>query len=244
MSNLLTGKFSNRPKLHGGTQGMRLRLFQRPEPNDPDRVLRCVAAHPGIGPGSRILLAGDCDSRIVRGLITLGCLITLDPGGEADIESLQAEFPEADCSPSIVVRHQFDPTTGDFDLVAAFPGSDPFQANLLTSQAMNATATLIGCLRPGGIYLMLPGELSSSQKLRHSTRCCVQHLCSLVAAAQQANTILRCNSSRAPLAETASVTTPSNRLAIDDWTKIASQAAGMHCDSACCERAAGEAAAA
>lgn len=213
---------------------MRLRLFQRPEPNAPDRVLRCVAAHPGIGPGSRILLAGDCDSQIVRGLITLGCLVTLEPGDDADVDQLQAEFPEADCSLSVVVRHQFDPTTGDFDLVAAFPGSEPFQANLLTRQAMNATATMIGCLRPGGFYLMLPSDGTGPVQSRHTTRCCVCHLSSFVVAAQQADTVLRCHSSRAPLSETVSVTTPDERRSIDDWAAIAQQAASTHLDSPCC----------
>jgi len=223
---------------------MRLRLFQRPEPNDPDRVLRCVAAHPGIGPGSGILLAGDCDRRIVRGLITLGCLVTLDPSADADVEQLQSEFPEADCSLSVVARRQFDEQVAGFDLVAAFPGSEPFQSNLLTSQALNATASMLGCLRPGGVYLMLPGELASLAGPRHSTRCCVQHLSSFVAAAQQADAVLRCNSSRAPLSETVSVTTPSERLDIDDWTLIARHAAGTQRDGVCCERAASDSAAA
>jgi hypothetical protein len=190
---------------------MRLRLFHRPESNHPERTLRCVAAHPGIGPGSRILLVGHCDGRIVRGLITLGCLVTLGRDCEADLEALQAEFPEADCQVAVSVRKAFDPDIAGFDLVAAFPGSEPFQSNLLTPQAMRATAALISCLRPGGVYLMLPSESSSTDRPRHSTRCCVQHLSSLVAAAQQVDTILRCNSSRAPLSETVSVTTPTGR---------------------------------
>ena len=236
----LSKKISDSPKLHGGTQGMRLRLFHRPESNHPERTLRCVAAHPGIGPGSRILLVGYCDDRIVRGLITLGCLVTLGRDCEADLEALQVEFPEADCQVAVSVRKPFDPDIAGFDLVAAFPGSEPFQPNLLTPQAMRATAALISCLRPGGVYLMLPGEPSSSGKPRHSTRCCVQHLSSLVAAAQQVDRILRCNSSRAPLSETVSVTTPSQHLGVDDWTTIASHAAGTHRNCVCCEQAARE----
>lgn len=220
---------------------MRLRLFQRPEQNDSDRILRCVAAHPGIGPGSRILLAGHCDERIVRGLMTLGCLVTLGSECEADVEQLQSEFPEADCTLAVVVRHQFDPQTIGFDLVAVFPGSEPFQSNLLTPQAMTATAGLIGCLRPGGVYLMLPGEQPQSAAPRHSTRCCVRHLSSLVHAAQQSGTVLRCNSSRAPLSEMVSVTTPDDRRQFGDWERIAQHAASTHHQHDCCDRHAREA---
>ncbi len=217
---------------------MRLRLFHRPESNHPDRILRCVAAHPEIGPGSRILLVGNCDDRIIRGLIELGCLVTVGRDCEADVEQLQAEFPEADCHVAVAVRNQFDPEIAGFDLVAVFPGAEPFQSNLLTPHAMLATAALIGCLRPGGVYLMLPGEPSCSAGFRHSTRCCVQHLSSLVAAARQFDAVLRCNSSRAPLSETVSVTTPGLPLEIDDWASIASHAARGYQDSVCCELAA------
>lgn len=213
---------------------MRLRLLHRSDANDTERVLRCVAVHRGICPGSHILLAGNCDEQIVRGLISLGCLVTLDVSSETDADDLQKRYPEAECSPAVAASSQFSARSVEFDLVAAFPGSEPFQSNLLTPQAMTATAALIGCLKPGGVYLMFPGVPSAPRFQRHSTRCCVQHLSSLVAAAQQTNTVLRCESSHAPLSEMASVTTPPVRKRVEDWAVIARQAASRQHEFACC----------
>ncbi len=213
---------------------MRLRLFKRSTPNTTDRILRGIAAHPGIGPGSRILLNGSCDDGVVRGLLSLGCLVTLGTDCQAKAEQLEARFPEADCSNAVVARHQFDRQAIDFDLIATFPGLAPLKSNLLTLSAMNATAALIGCLRPSGVYLMLPlDDAQNSQS--HSARCCVRHLGAFVAAAQATGTVLRCSSSRAPLFEMASVTAPDERRPFDAWHDIAQRAVDESLADPCCE---------
>ncbi|MHC4878310.1 MAG: hypothetical protein ACYTGL_17810 [Planctomycetota bacterium] len=213
---------------------MRLRLFKRMAPNTADQTLRAIVAHPGIGPGSRILLNGSCDDGIIRGLLSLGCLVTLGTDCETEAEQLEARFPQADCNVAAVVRHQFDRQAIDFDLIATFPGSEPFASNLLTLPAMTATAGLIGCLRPSGVYLMLPLD-DSQDSPRHSTRCCVRHLSTFVAAAQQTGTVLRCSASRAPLFEMASVTAPEEPHSFDAWHKVAQLAVDARATDSCCE---------
>lgn len=186
----------------------------------PRRVLRFVLLAHGLGIGSRVLVIGSGDERLVRYLRQLGLDASRSP-----------VVPGPGCSDKVLQLAE----QGSFDLVF-LPGESGFGENLLTAEAYRRTAACLACVRPSRFLAALTPAGA------HDAECLRRHL-------QGFPGVLTSRTFRPGLAEwmfggadgephrtygVVSFRVPETPLSLADWLHIAERTAREPTAPACC----------
>ncbi|MBC8289865.1 MAG: class I SAM-dependent methyltransferase [Planctomycetes bacterium] len=127
----------------------------------------------GLGPGSRVLIAGCGDGELAERLIPFGIQVTGIDEADDSIERAASLVPEAEFQAGPAPRSQFDRVTAQFDSAVVL-ASSRFRANIQQASPKQVTASLLHCLRPGGQFHFVATGAGGS--LPHEPSCLARHL--------------------------------------------------------------------
>jgi len=127
----------------------------------------------GLGPGSRVLIAGCGDGELAERLIPFGVQVTGIDEADDSVERAANLVPEADFQAGPVPRSQFDRVTTQFDSAIVLYASQ-FRASIQQPSAKRVTASLLNCLRPDGVFHFVATGPGGS--LPHEPSCLARHL--------------------------------------------------------------------
>lgn len=127
----------------------------------------------GLGPGSRVLIAGCGDGELAERLIPFGIQVTGIDEAVDSVERAARFVPEADFQSGPAPRSQFDHVPGLFDSAVVL-SSSRFRANVQRVSAKQITASLLNCLRPGGWFHFV--ATGPGGNLPHEPSCLARHL--------------------------------------------------------------------
>jgi len=105
----------------------------------------------GLGPGSRVLIAGCGDGELAERLIPFGIQVTGVDEASDRVERAAAVIPQAEFQSGAVPRSQFDDTAGLYDSVLVLAQS-ALRGSVKSLAALRTTASLMSCVRPGGVF--------------------------------------------------------------------------------------------
>lgn len=127
----------------------------------------------GLGPGSRVLIAGCGDGELAERLIPFGIQVTGIDEADDSVERAASLVPEADFQAGPAPRSQFDRVTTQFDSAVVLSASH-FRTNIQQPSAKRITASLLHCLRPEGVFHFVATGAGGS--LPHEPFCLARHL--------------------------------------------------------------------
>jgi len=205
---------------------------------DPE-LIRYLVTHPGIGPGSRVLLCGISDAGFAQELTQLGLLTTCLHEEPHFHDSLQRRVPEAECCEGGPIREQFAPDPAGFDLVLLAVATHAESSSLYQRWQLIELASRLSCVRPGGSLVML-GQTGKDCGIRetHSLSCCLKQLslfpgrCSTHRSGGQSRLRFARHEGRFAV----SLQTPEQRMSPFEWDLLATEG-HRSLPPECCQRA-------
>ena len=114
-------------------------------------LLRELILAGGLGPGSRLLIAGCGDGELAERLIPFGIQVTGVDESSDRVERAAAVIPQAEFQSGAVPRSQFDDQAGLFDSVLVLALSS-LRGSVRSPAALRTIASLMSCIRPGGVF--------------------------------------------------------------------------------------------
>jgi len=127
----------------------------------------------GLGPGSRLLIAGCGDGELAERLIPFGIQVTGVDESSERAERAAAVIPQAEFQSGAVPRSQFDDQVGLFDSVLVLSLSS-FRGSVRSPAVLRTIASLMSCIRPGGALQVV--TTGPGGGIPHETSCLADQL--------------------------------------------------------------------
>lgn len=112
-------------------------------------LMRELIVSGGLGPGSRVLIAGCGDGELAERLVPFGIQVTGIDEAIDCVERAAGLVPQAEFQSGPTPRSQFDDSAAPFDSVVVLALA-ALRGSIRSSAALRSTASLLSCLRPGG----------------------------------------------------------------------------------------------